>query len=528
MPALLSLRSVGFRLPDGTPLLDNLDLSFGPVRTGIVGRNGSGKTTLLRLLAGELQPSTGTVAVEGHIGQMRQIPERESGSVADILGVAAALERLRRLERGAGSAEDAAEADWSLPAQIEMALGALGLPALAPDRLASTLSGGQLTRLELARLALAEPDFILLDEPTNNLDEDGRDAVLDLLKGWRTGAIVVSHDREVLAEMDAIVELTSTGTSLFGGNWEYYAERKAVELEAARHALANAERQLEELDRRTQQARERKARRDTRGARLAARGGMPKILLGGMKSSAEATSGKLSRMAERRRTGALDELSAARSDVEILTPMSVVLQPSGLPAGRIVLQMTGASAGYDGDDSVLVDLDVTIAGPERVAITGANGTGKSTLLKLATGALPPRSGAVRITPRHAMLDQQVAILDPDRTIRANYLRLNPEDGENACRAALARFMFRAEAALQPVGTLSGGERLRAGLAVTIGSGNPPELLILDEPTNHLDLHAVAAIEAGLRAFDGALLVVSHDRAFLDAIGITRQIELSRI
>ena len=130
-----------------------------------------------------------------------------------------------------------------------------------------------------------------------------------------------------------------------------------------------------------------------------------------------------------------------------------------------------------------------------------------------------------MTTRHALLDQQVALLDPARTIRENYLRLNPGDTENACRAALARFMFRADAALQPVGTLSGGEMLRAGLAATIGSSRPPELLILDEPTNHLDIHAIAAVEAGLRAYDGALLVVSHDRAFLEAIGVTREIAL---
>ena len=135
-------------------------------------------------------------------------------------------------------------------------------------------------------------------------------------------------------------------------------------------------------------------------------------------------------------------------------------------------------------------------------------------------------GTVRITPRLALLDQQVAMLDPALTIRENYLRLNPGDSENACRAALARFMFRAEAALKPVGQLSGGEMLRAGLAATIGSSQPPELLILDEPTNHLDIHAIAAVEAGLRAYDGALLVVSHDRAFLNAIGIHRMIELA--
>ncbi len=127
----------------------------------------------------------------------------------------------------------------------------------------------------------------------------------------------------------------------------------------------------------------------------------------------------------------------------------------------------------------------------------------------------------------ALLDQRVSLLDPALSIRDNFKRINPDADENACRAALARFMFRADAALQIAGTLSGGQMLRAGLACVLGGSIPPPLLILDEPTNHLDIDAIEAVEAGLRAYDGALLVVSHDNAFLEAIGITRRIELTR-
>ena len=161
-----------------------------------------------------------------------------------------------------------------------------------------------------------------------------------------------------------------------------------------------------------------------------------------------------------------------------------------------------------------------------MAIRGPNGSGKTSLLRLLTDDLAPTEGTVRITPRLALLDQQVSLLDPEQSIRDNFRRLNPEASENDCRAALARMMFRADAALQGVASLSGGEMLRAALACTIGSVQPPELLILDEPTNHLDIHAIAAVEAGLRAYDGALLVVSHDRDFLEAIGIERELWLS--
>src|SRR5690606_9751967 len=217
---------------------------------------------------------------------------------------------------------------------------------------------------------------------------------------------------------------------------------------------------------------------------------------------------------------------AAREKIEVLTPLAVTLPPTGLPAGRTVLRIAALSAGYDPDHPVIADLSMTLIGPERVAITGPNGSGKSTLLKAITSELAPVSGTVELLVPHAMLDQSVSLLDPALSIRENFRALNPEADENACRAALARFKFRAEAALQTVESLSGGETLRAGLAATLGGPNPPQLLILDEPTNHLDIDSIEAVEAGLRAYDGALLVVSHVEAFLGAIGITRRIALS--
>ena len=324
--------------------------------------------------------------------------------------------------------------------------------------------------------------------------------------------------------VDQILELTTVGPKLYGGNWDAFVARQALDLAAAEHDLSVAGRQLAEIERKVQERAERKARTDSRGRAKAARGDMPRIVAGGMQRAAEATGGMQSRLADRRRSAAATALTEARTQIEILQPLTVTLESSGLPAGRTVLELIDLTGGPGGKPVIRTQY-LSMTGPERVALTGPNGSGKTTLLRLATGVLAPSDGSVRITPRHALLDQQVALLDPARTIRENYLRLNPGDTENACRAALARFMFRADAALQPVGTLSGGEMLRAGLAVTIGSSRPPELLILDEPTNHLDIHAIAAVEAGLRAYDGALLVVSHDRAFLEAIGVTREIAL---
>ncbi|HZX85492.1 MAG TPA: ATP-binding cassette domain-containing protein, partial [Reyranella sp.] len=387
----------------------------------------------------------------------------------------------------------------------------------------STLSGGQRTRIGLAALVFNEPDFILLDEPTNNLDRDGRRAVIDLVAGRHGGAIVVSHDRELLETLDAIVELTRLGATRYGGNYSHYRERKALELAAAQHELADADRRVADLAERTQAVAERKARKDRAGMRKRAKGDIPRIQLNTLRNRSEATSASNARLAERRRAQALEDAASARQRIEVLQPMKVAVPSTGLPAGKTVLKIDAASVGHD-DRPVIRDLAFTISGPERIAVTGPNGSGKTTLLALITGRLAPWTGTVRLMTGFAMLDQQVGLLDPSTSIRDNFRRLNPAADENACRASLARFMFRADAALQVVASLSGGQLLRAALACVLGAA-PPQLLILDEPTNNLDLDSIAAVEAGLRAYDGALLVVSHDEAFLQAVGISRRLAL---
>ncbi|MCG7393506.1 ATP-binding cassette domain-containing protein [Microvirga sp. ACRRW] len=526
MPASIILSRLSWSLPDGQPLLSRLDLNFGPERTGLVGRNGVGKTTLLKLVSGEMRPHSGTVSVKGSLGMLRQIVQVDPArTIASLFGAADALAVLRRAESGEATADELANADWMLEARMAAALAQVGLDA-QPDMPLASLSGGQSTRAALAALVFAEPDFLLLDEPTNNLDRAGRAAVIKLLAEWRGGAIIVSHDRELLETMDAIVELTSISATRYGGNWSHYRESKALELAATRRDLADAEKRVAEIDRKAQETSERKARKDGVAKRKRAKGDMPRILMNGLKNLSEETSAKNARLTERRRAQALEAAASARERIEILQTFSVKLPPTDLPSGKTVLVIENASVGYEPEQPILRDFSFSIIGPERISIVGPNGSGKTTLLALVTGKLQPWSGSVKVLSDFAFFDQRVSLLDASGSIRDNFRRINPDVDENACRAALARFMFRADAALQRVSTLSGGQLLRAGLACVLGGSQPPAFLILDEPTNHLDIASIEAVEAGLRAYDGALLVVSHDEAFLDAIDIVRRVDLA--
>ena len=251
-------------------------------------------------------------------------------TVAEALGVADDLARLRRLESGAGSLDDAAEADWSLETRIEAALAETGLPALPGDRRLASLSGGERTRVALARLLIEAPDVLLLDEPTNNLDADGRQAVAELLGRWRGGVVVASHDRALLERVDRIVELTAVGVTIFGGAWPAFAEARDAARDRAEAELDRASDALRNAERAAQQAVEKKARRDKAGRAARAKGGAPKMLLDAQNSAPKtAARAKASPTADRRRAEALEQ---ARARVEILTPLAIELPRTACPA----------------------------------------------------------------------------------------------------------------------------------------------------------------------------------------------------
>ena len=527
--AYVTLDSVAARTPDGTTLFDNLSLAFGPERTGLVGRNGVGKSTLLRLIAGTQPPAEGGVTRAGTIGVLDQRHDPgPNETVADTVGVAGSLAVLRRVLAGEGSVADMGEADWTLDERLNDALAQVGLSGVDLHRPTAGLSGGEQTRLRLAGLLLARPDLILLDEPTNHMDADGRTLIAGVLERWEGGAVVVSHDRSLLRRVDRIVDLSSLGAATYGGNWDLYVERKAAERAAAERALTTAETEAARAAADARRRTESQARRDRVGRRKGMKGDMPKILLGMRAESAENSAARNNRLAARESARVEADLTAARESVERARLLSIPMPSTDLAPGKTVLEMEEVGfqfAGSQGEGRALGPLSLRITGPERVAITGANGAGKTTLLKLMAGTLEATSGVVRRPVRAALLDQDAAILKPGETLIEAWLRLNPEGSPNDAHAALARFLFRNVEAQRVAGTLSGGERLRAALACVMTGARPPQLLILDEPTNHLDLDSIAAVEAALAAYDGALVVVSHDPVFLDQLRITRTLAL---
>ena len=522
MSAFLTLDSVSARTPDN-PLFHDLTFAIGTERVGLVGRNGSGKSTLLRIAAGFAEPSSGTVRRAGTIGVLEQEMPGE-WTLAEALGVLPPLKTLERILAGNGTAVDFEAADWTLESRIGAALAQVGLPELPLNRRLQTLSGGERTRVGIARLALEAPDLLLLDEPTNNLDVAGRAVIQALVRDWRGGVLVASHDRELLEEVDRILELTPIGARSFGGGWSAFAAARDEDRRRARAELERADADVRAARQVAQAQREAKERRDRAGRAFAAKGSEPKILLDARTERAENSGGRAESINDRRMGAALMQAEEARSRVEVLTPLTIVLHPSGLPSSVNVLTMDGVVS--EVGDRRFGPWTLRINGPERIILKGANGAGKTTLLRVAAGLLAPVAGKVRRAEgRIVTLDQHIGLLDPEGTILDNIRRLHPDASVEEAYALCARFGFRNRDARRVVGTLSGGERLRAGLAATLSGSAPPWLVILDEPTNHLDIDSVELLEDALRSFDGALLVVSHDPSFVEEVGFDRVFEI---
>jgi ATPase subunit of ABC transporter with duplicated ATPase domains len=515
----VTLNAVSFAWPDGSPVIAGLTAAFSPGLTGLIGDNGAGKSTLLRLIAGELQPSAGEVAVAGTVAALPQtVATDPHATVADLLGVGPRLRALRAITAGSVDPHDyeVLDDDWDVEAVAARALAAAGLPDLDFDRPVTSLSGGEAMLIGIVGARLARADVSLLDEPTNNLDAEARARVRDLLRDWPGTVVVVSHDEELLERVDRIAELHDGAMTITTGGLSAWRERIRLEQEAALRVARQADETVAR-ERRQRQAAAARAARSTRMGK-ADRGSLPRILLGARAQQAQHTAGAAKRRADDRLEAARREAAAAAERVRDDDAIRLELPDPDVPAGRQIAQLGPVG---DGDRPPVA---VAIAGPERVALVGPNGAGKTTLLRRLLAGDP--AGGRLFTERIGYLPQRLETVRDDLSAIDNVREAAPDTSPETVRAQLARLLLRGAAAERPAGTLSGGERFRVALARLLLAVPPAQLLVLDEPTNNLDLSSIDQLVQALSGYRGALLVVSHDRTFLRRIGVTRAIELS--
>ncbi|WP_159775190.1 ABC-F family ATP-binding cassette domain-containing protein [Streptomyces sp. HM190] len=519
-PLSLTCTSLSFAWPDGTPVFEDLQIAFGPGRTGLVGVNGSGKSTLLKLIAGELTPTDGTVRVAGEIGYLPQNVTLDTAlRVDEALGIAETRAALHAIEAGDVAEEHFAAVgdDWDVEERALATLGQLGLGHIDLDRTLGEISGGESVLLRLAALLLRRPDVLLLDEPTNNLDLYARRRLYDAVAAWSGVMIVVSHDRELLDLVDQIADLRSGEVTWYGGNYSVYEEALSTEQEAAERMVRVAEADLKKQKRELVDAQVKLARRKRYGQKMFEQKREPKIVMGARKRAAQESAGKHRIMHEEKLAEARERLDEAVEAVRDDDEIRVDLPYTAVPPGRTVLTALDLRLRY----GARIDGGLDLRGPERIALVGRNGAGKTTLLRTIAGELEPVGGEVRAHVPLRFLPQRLDVLDDGLTVAENVARYAPGATNNRVRARLARFLFRGSRADQPAATLSGGERFRAALAALMLAEPAPQLLMLDEPTNNLDMASVRQLTTALESYEGALIVASHDLPFLESLGITR-------
>mgnify|MGYP003586346253 FL=1 len=516
------LHQVTCQFPTGDTLFGPLNLTLEPSLCALVGRNGSGKTRLLRLLAGLDEPATGHIERFGsHAWVAQQHVISSQTTLAELLGYDAIFAARKRIDSGDYQPDDLALLDghWDIAERLSEAFINATLPPFEPDKPAIELSGGERIRALLCGAFTAGADFLLLDEPTNHLDRQGRAWFYDQLSRYQGGVLVASHDRELLEQVPRILELSASGLRSYGGNYADYQAQRDAEQQAARAALEHAATERKRTRARMQKEHDDSQRRSAKTLRTVDTLNIASFERVKYKGAAKERIGTWKKQHSEQNEALNAAVNKARERVEDDNPVMFTLPGSQIPEGKQVLVL---------EDLVLQHVPVPplnwrMDGPMRVALKGPNGCGKSTLLKTLLGEVAPRSGSCKVSVSCAYLDQHLSRLDLSQSVMTHLNLSHTPLEEGVLRTRLAQLQLGADKVMLPLATLSGGERLKAALACVLWRAEATQLLLLDEPTNHLDLASVQAIEAALAGFPGALLVVSHDEAFLSGLTLTHEL-----
>lgn len=514
----IDVRSISFSFAQGTPLFQSLSFQVQQHRTGLVGRNGSGKSTLAALLAGILQPDTGQILHNGSVSHLPQLQQQTGQSLAAWLGIQPQLQALERLQQGRGEPDDLLIIgdQWLLAEQLQQLLAELELPA-DPYLPVQQLSGGQQTRLALSWLFSHPTDLLILDEPSNHLDQPGRVWLAGQIDQYPGGLLLISHDRQLLEQMDEILELDGTGIRSYGGNFSFWQQQRALATQALQRALEDTDKRLQAVHRQAQLSRERADRRARTGKQQRASGSHGKLLMGMKQDRAEQHSGQHSQLRDRQLLQLQQQKQQLRQQQAVLDEQRIHLPSGPVGKGRL-LDVLNLQLPHGSQPPITFSLD---QGQKR-QLAGANGSGKTTLLRVLLGELQPRSGEVRCPVPRIYLDQHCSLLNKRQSALQNLRESCPHLTDTDARTLLANIGLRGDRAALAAASLSGGEGMK--LALLMITRQPQiGLLLLDEPDNHLDLDSKAQLAALLHNYPGALLLVSHDQRFVAATGITEAI-----
>lgn len=570
----ITLDHISYAHPSRPPLFTDLSAVFSAPLTGLIGDNGAGKTTLFRLILGDINAGQGIISTPPHIAYLPQdLGLSGHQHLADIFRITKILQALDALESGeySPSLYDTIGDAWDIEERTLVALAEHGFgPALTTTdtqarrnllvRPLSTFSGGQTVTAALTALLCSDPEFILLDEPTNNLDSAAKAQLFTTLEALPCPALIISHDRDLLERMHMIAELHADRQGLahlrlFEGNYSTYRQALDTEQQAAQRRVTEAKNRVRSAHREWVQAQE----IISKNMAQVWKDDQPDTILALAKDASRQAAVKLRVLRIGKQEQAQEAYQKAQEQVRAQEKIYAELSQQPLPAGRKVLELSRDTTHqvsretFTAQQPTKVDSlhfsptetdsesqqgtpaerpeHLILSGPEHLRITGANGSGKTTLLEAIAHAKDPEYHSP-VQPAYrvdyclegAYIPQRIT-LDPQLTLLQSVQRANPGVSEQHLRDQLARLLFRRESVHHKTGELSGGERFRAAVAQVLLADPMPQLLMLDEPTNNFDISSVDWLVQALDAYTGALIVVSHDEDFCRRIRIDRTLTL---
>jgi len=507
----------------------NFSVSKGQ-KIALIGVNGSGKSTLLQILSGLIEPASGDVAsinkpfyVPQHFGQYDDL------TVAQALGIDRKIEALQAILNGDASLENFVQLDddWNVEENALSALRLWNIEHIKLSQLMKTVSGGEKTKVFLSGIAIHSPSFILLDEPSNHLDAEGREQLYNMIQNSKATAIVVSHDRTLLNLLDITFELDKNGVAIYGGNYEFYKVQKEDKLMALEAQADHKEKELRHAKQVAREAAERKQKENSRGNKKQIKKGVPRIFMNTIKNKSEQSTSRLQEVHSDKINGIFQNLQQLKQQLPDVKELQMFFENSHLHTGKILITAQDVNFAYNSGNLWQNPLSFQVRSGDRIAISGRNGSGKTTLLKLIMGGLKPSAGILtRADFKHLYIDQEYSVLDNELTVFEQVKEFNAQHlSEHRLKTLLHQFLFTIDTWDKKCVQLSGGEKIKLIFCCLMIGNSSPELIILDEPTNNLDVQSLEVITSAIKDYKGTLLVISHDSYFINEIGVNERIVL---
>lgn len=528
---MLILQNISYTHSNKKLLFSNISLTVNSGnKTALVGHNGSGKSTLLKIIAKELFPSGGILETDTKPYYIPQIfGQYNHLTISEALQINAKLTALHEILEGNVNESNlnVLNDDWAIEERCNEALKYWCLNDLELTKKLKFLSGGEKTKVFMAGIMIHQPKLILLDEPSNHLDIEGRALLYQFIKSSSATILIVSHDRKILNLLDTTCELKANGIKTYGGNYDFYQKQKNIEKEALAQDIHSKEKALQKAREKQRETIERQQKSDSKGKRKQEKSGVARIMMNTLKNKAENSTSKTKSVHIEKIGGIMHELRELRDEVSSLDKMKFGLDHSRLHNGKILVAAQFVNYRYNNQWIWTTDLNFQIVSGERIYIKGNNGSGKTTLIKLILEVLQPKKGILKIADcKMIYIDQDYSLINNESTVYEQAEQCNSSSLEEYdIKMRLNRFLFTRSDWDKPCRYLSGGERMRLMLCGLTITNEAPDVIILDEPTNNLDLQNIEILTAALNEYKGTLILVSHDETFLEQISVNRSIYL---